>query len=524
LAGAALVAGTAFAALISSTATSFVNDTYFNLVSGRWIAEHGLPRTDTLTVAGAGRAWTDAQWLAHLVFYEAWRLGGDPMVAAVTAGAVALSFAILYATMLMRGVAPARAVLWTLGAVFLVVPNSTPRAQTLCFPLFAGLVYLIARQVGRRWSPVDLGVLGLLIVWANLHGSVMLGIGIAVIWSSLRAARLARRGLVRDARLVLLTVPIVPLCVFATPYPPAAVLTYYRSIIRNPVIATYSAEWQHAQAGGVSVFFWITVAGAALVVGVAALRGRVVPPRFPLAMTVILVPLGVLAIRYQVWAAFPIALLCAEVAERAAPAEAGDDRLSRMMVPVGTAILVIAGVGAAAGASVPALLGMVLAGGLLTAAAWTSDAVGRRTRAAAVAALAVCVAIATVQVTAKPAQAFSSRVSPSAVDVAAAYMDDHPGTIALADELTAPQLLWQHPELAGRVGFDTRFEIYRQPALRRYFRWVTGAPNWQLELAGQQVVVLSPSQNPGLADRMTGVPGWRVIARDAHGLVLVRTG
>src|SRR6185503_5019809 len=150
--------------------------------SGRWIAEHGLPRTDTLTVAGAGRAWTDAQWLAHLVFYEAWRLGGDPMVAAVTAGAVALSFAILYATMLMRGVAPARAVLWTLGAVFLVVPNSTPRAQTLCFPLFAGLVYLIARQVGRRWSPVDLGVLGLLIVWANLHGSVMLGIGIAVIW------------------------------------------------------------------------------------------------------------------------------------------------------------------------------------------------------------------------------------------------------------------------------------------------------------------------------------------------------
>ena len=58
----------------------------------------------------------------------------------------------------------------------------------------------------------------------------------------------------------------------------------------------------------------------------------------------------------------------------------------------------------------------------------------------AMAALAVCVAIASVQVTALPAQAFSPRVSPSAVDVAAAYMSAHPGADVLADEAGAMAL------------------------------------------------------------------------------------
>src|SRR4029079_504080 len=43
-----------------------VGDTWMSLVSGRETVEHGLPHVDHLTVYGAGKTWTDQQWLAHL--------------------------------------------------------------------------------------------------------------------------------------------------------------------------------------------------------------------------------------------------------------------------------------------------------------------------------------------------------------------------------------------------------------------------------------------------------------------------
>ena len=42
------------------------SDTYLNLYAGRLIAEHGLPRVDTLTLAGHGRPWLAQQWLAQV--------------------------------------------------------------------------------------------------------------------------------------------------------------------------------------------------------------------------------------------------------------------------------------------------------------------------------------------------------------------------------------------------------------------------------------------------------------------------
>jgi hypothetical protein len=55
LATAALV----FAAVAMSWGRIFFSDTYISLTSGRYIHAHGLPSTDHLTVAGAGRPWVD---------------------------------------------------------------------------------------------------------------------------------------------------------------------------------------------------------------------------------------------------------------------------------------------------------------------------------------------------------------------------------------------------------------------------------------------------------------------------------
>src|SRR5438309_4436867 len=63
-------------ALVVAAPHTLVRDSWMTLVSGREIARHGIPHVETLTAIAHGRAWIDQQWLAHLAFFETWRLGG----------------------------------------------------------------------------------------------------------------------------------------------------------------------------------------------------------------------------------------------------------------------------------------------------------------------------------------------------------------------------------------------------------------------------------------------------------------
>ena len=145
------------------------------IVSGRWIAQHGLPSHDTLTVFAHGRRWTDQQWLAQLALYGLWRLGGMKLALFVHALLVTsgLAGAALYAR--TRG-ATARSVTWIAIPVLIAYypVASVMRPQSFAFPLFAAVLWLVlddARQPSRRvfWT------LPLLVLWTNLHGSVVLG-------------------------------------------------------------------------------------------------------------------------------------------------------------------------------------------------------------------------------------------------------------------------------------------------------------------------------------------------------------
>src|SRR6478609_1180068 len=71
-----IVLGAFAIALLVALRKDLVVDGWMALVSGRWIAQHGLPSHDTLTVWTHSRRWTDQQWLAQLALYGLWRLGG----------------------------------------------------------------------------------------------------------------------------------------------------------------------------------------------------------------------------------------------------------------------------------------------------------------------------------------------------------------------------------------------------------------------------------------------------------------
>jgi hypothetical protein len=93
----------------------------------------------------------------------------------------------------------------------------------------------------------------------------------------------------------------------------------------------------------------------------------------------------------------------------------------------------------------------------------------------------------------------------------------------LADDSTGSALLWLHPALAGRVGFDARTEIYPPSRFLRFDRFLLlSGRSWTAATRGYQVLAITCWLHPGLCPAVRRLPGWRVIADGAGGLVAVR--
>src|SRR5215204_2462995 len=51
-------------------------DSWLTILGGREVVQHGLPSHDALAIWTQGREWVDQQWLAQLLFYGLYALGG----------------------------------------------------------------------------------------------------------------------------------------------------------------------------------------------------------------------------------------------------------------------------------------------------------------------------------------------------------------------------------------------------------------------------------------------------------------
>src|SRR5207253_11145412 len=65
-----------FVLVIVALPLQLVQDSWLALVSGREVAQHGLPQHDSLTLWTMGDRWIDQQWLGQLGYYGLARLGG----------------------------------------------------------------------------------------------------------------------------------------------------------------------------------------------------------------------------------------------------------------------------------------------------------------------------------------------------------------------------------------------------------------------------------------------------------------
>jgi hypothetical protein len=436
------------------------SDTWYTLLGGRVVSRSWLPHADTLTVLTRGREWVDEQWLAHLLLYGLWSAGGWPLALLVQLAAYLGAFVLAAITALRLGASARSTAVVGAVAMLVAIGETGFRAQTLAYLLFAVVLLLLLDDDARPSRRAYL-TLPLLVVWANVHGSVVLGAALVTL-RGLTLVLSERRPSVRAASLIALPW----LCTIASPY--ALVLPgYYARLLHNPTLSRFVTEWQPASIRNQPLFFVLLAAGLLLV-------ARARHPSLFATLALLATALGgLLAIRHVVWFALTAA------------------------------------------AVLPSALDDV----------WPSRPAPRRRRLnLALAAAAIGALVIAVAAFASHSRAWFERGYPGrAGDAVAAAATADPGAKVFANERYADWLLFEHPVLRGRVAYDVRFELLTRRQLTRVagFRLEQGA-DWLGVAEGYRIFVLDPRSDAGAVKLLSRKPGARILFRDDDVVVVER--
>lgn len=149
------------------------DDSWWHLRCGELIWRSGsVPEHDSFSFAlTPDDYWPNHEWLAQLLFFGAYSLGGLPLLNILGGLVTAATGALLLAA--MRGPVERRFCLYMLGLPWLVSSLSV-RPQIFTMLGLAATLYCIG---WRRYWPLPL----IFFVWANLHGAVAIGGAVLIV-------------------------------------------------------------------------------------------------------------------------------------------------------------------------------------------------------------------------------------------------------------------------------------------------------------------------------------------------------
>lgn len=153
-------------------------DSYWHVAVGRWIVEHhAVPTADVFSYSVPGTPWTAYEWGGDLLLYATHAAAGWRGVQLLAAVAYAASAAYILRFLLDRMEAVYAIGLATISVALMYI-HFLARPHVLAWPITVVWVGTLVRAVEAR-RPPPWWLLALLIVWINLHGSFVLGGGIA---------------------------------------------------------------------------------------------------------------------------------------------------------------------------------------------------------------------------------------------------------------------------------------------------------------------------------------------------------
>jgi hypothetical protein len=408
----------------------FSSDGWLALVGGRFIAHHGLPHHDTLTILGRGHEWIDQQWLGQLAFYGLAVAGGVRLVLVANVGLVIGAFvgAMVYAR--QRGGRPTTVAVVAFVALLPFVATAVfARTQSLAYVPFVALVILLSRD--RLSTRAVVLILCLLAVWSNVHGSVLLAVPLVALRGilELRRSRWLDR---RAAALVLLPW----LCVFASPYT-FQLMSYYDKTAFNPSFSKYLSYWAPTTFSPISAPLLVLLFTLLWLLG----RSSETYSTYERWLLVVAAVIGLLAVRNWAFAALLVVML----------APVGVDR--------------------------------VLSRGESRPAPWIAAGI------ASVVAVATVIGVVAAFTRSGPALTRDfSRGASTAVYRAATS----PRARIYAGVKFSNWLMWEHPGLQGKLVLDARYELLTAADVKRLVLFSAGS-GVDVPLGNPTVYVLDPA-------------------------------
>jgi hypothetical protein len=456
-----LLAGFGLIFLLIFPPAIIVNDSWLTLMAGREVWENGLPGVDELTVYGLGSTWTDQQWLAQILVFGAHALGGHALVSILTAASVVAAFSIAAAASRSLGAGP-RAI-WVM---FLPVLVAAPwawsvRAQMLALALYTSMLWLLATQARRPTNRVWLA-LPLLVVWANVHGSVALGAILVMLLGGYELVRSRGRSWLRSGGLVALA----PLAALATPYGPIDTARYFHLLLVDPPFAGRVTEWHWAEPAVNTMFFYVL---AAIAIPIVVL-GRRRLTLFDFAVLALTFVGAVTAIRGIVWFALAcMVFVPVAIGHKLESRNPGEPRRKLN-------VAICAGLAAA----------LLAVGGslFLRDESWFEEYWPR-----------------------------------DAVETVRAELE--PGDRVFAPDRFSDWLLWKVPELRSRIAYDVRFELYDREFFDRLAEYNGEAGDWKSFADGYRIVLVDETRRSHTDDFLEE-PGARVVYRDDEITIVLR--
>src|SRR5262245_38112041 len=151
------------------------HDFWWHIATGRIIVTQGaIPAVDGFSYTRAGAPFFNQSWLAQLVMYGMYQLGGVPLMIIVQTLVIMLAYGLLLRLCILRTGKIQLSAGLVLISLLPVFDNWMIRPQSYAFPLFVGcLTILTEYRLGRANR---LWLLPLLMaLWVNVHGTFVLG-------------------------------------------------------------------------------------------------------------------------------------------------------------------------------------------------------------------------------------------------------------------------------------------------------------------------------------------------------------
>jgi hypothetical protein len=485
-AGFALFAGLALLFVSLSHRPLWHTDLWGHVDYGRLIVAHGkIPSTEPLIPLCRGVPFVDFSWLSEIVAYLAFAWRGVPALqflyaASVTACVGLLAWCSLQKTDSAWAVALAAALYVWIDWQQLAIVRPQLAGCVCCMILFAILTSRISGIAGAVAVPV------LFAVWANLHGSFLIGLAMLAAFVCGRAGDVVRKtwnleaGLAslrarRDALFLTLAVAAVML----NPYG-ARIYDAAWQLSSNPNLADL-VEWKPLR-------LWMWQGWAALAVSTILVALYALTPR------------RISTIELLLLVGFAAATL----------------RTSRMIVWWGPLAAYYVSLHAAAIWKRWGRGGRVSEESL----AWT---IPTRFTVITVCVALACTPLAAVLLRRPAADRRESFSSETPID-AAVYLREHPPSGPIFNTLEGGDyLLWAGPP-GLQVFVASHVHLVPRAVWQDYIRVITLDDGWQQILAryGINTAVVDDDQHAALADALREDPAWSVAYEDAHGLVFVR--